>query len=156
MKFAFDRTQIKNDATLSLDGSHKPYEKPNSTIKYVNKGSNHPPSITKNIPSSIQKRLNSISSCEKEFINAKGEYQKALTDAGYTHELTYDTGHKQAYTHKENEEGGYYGSTRHIARTLPQTLEKISLTYCVFTLLSSILFTTFLTKTLLNYPTHVP
>ena len=83
------------DVTLSLDGSHKPYKKPNSTIKYVNKGSNHPPSITKNIPSSIQKKLNSISCCEKEFIDAKGEYLKALTDAGYTHELTYDTGHNK-------------------------------------------------------------
>ena len=83
------------DVTLSWDGSHKPYKKPNSTIKYVNKGSNHPPSITKNILSSIQKRLNSISSCEKEFIDAKGEYQKALTDAGYTHELTYDAGHNK-------------------------------------------------------------
>ena len=85
----FDVTMWAQDGgTRSLDGSHKPYKKPNSTIKYVNKGSNHPPSITKNIPSSIQKRLNSISSCEKEFIDAKGEYQKALTDAGYTHELT--------------------------------------------------------------------
>ena len=79
------------DVTLSTDGSHKPYKKPNSTIKYVNKGSNHPPSITKNIPSSIQKRLNSISSCEREFIDAKDEYQRALTDAGCTHELAYDT-----------------------------------------------------------------
>ena len=79
------------DVTLSTDGSHKPYKKPNSTIKYVNKGSNHPPLITKNIPSSIQKRLNSISSCEREYIDAKDEYQRALTDAGYTHELAYDT-----------------------------------------------------------------
>ena len=79
------------DVTLSTDGSYKPYKKPNSTTKYVNKGSNHPPSITKNIPSSIQKRLNTISSCESEFIDAKDEYQRALIDAGYTHELKYDT-----------------------------------------------------------------
>ena len=78
------------DVTLSTDGSHKPYKKPNSTIKYVNKGSNHPPSITKNIPSSIQKRLNTISSCEREFTDAKDQYQRALTDAGYHHELKYD------------------------------------------------------------------
>ena len=79
------------DVTLSTDGSYKSYKKLNSTTKYVNKGSNHPPSITKNIPSSIQKRLNTISSCESEFIDAKDEYQRALTDAGYTHELKYDT-----------------------------------------------------------------
>ena len=84
------------DVTLSTDGSHKPYKKPNSTIKYVNKGSNHPPSITKNIPSSIQKRLNSISSCEREFIDAKDEYQKALTDAGYTHDSEHNkSNHKR-------------------------------------------------------------
>ena len=88
------------DVTLSTDGSHKPYKKPNSTIKYVNKGSNHPPSITKNIPSSIQKRLNSITSCEREFIDAKDEYQRALTDAGYTHELAYDTENKPANKRK--------------------------------------------------------
>ena len=30
------------DVTLSTDGSHKPYKKPNSSFKYVNKASNHP------------------------------------------------------------------------------------------------------------------
>ena len=52
--------------------------------------SNHPPSILKNIPKSIQKRLNTISSSEDEFGGAKDEYQKALGEAGYTDTLTYD------------------------------------------------------------------
>ena len=78
------------DATLGTDGSYKPYKKPNGTTKYVNKASNHPPSILKNIPKSIQKRLNTISSSEDEFGGAKDEYQKALEEAGYTDTLTYD------------------------------------------------------------------
>ena len=77
------------------DGSHKLYKKPNSNIKYVRRASNHPPSIPKNIPSSILKRLNTISSSEAEFNNAKDDYQKALKDAGYTDELKYDPEHKK-------------------------------------------------------------
>ena len=38
------------DVTLGTDGSYKPYRKPNGITKYVNKASNHPPSILKNIP----------------------------------------------------------------------------------------------------------
>ena len=78
------------DAALGTDGSYKPYKKPNGMTKYVNKASNHPPSILKNIPKSIQKRLNTISSSEDEFGCAKDEYQKALEEAGYTDTLTYD------------------------------------------------------------------
>ena len=78
------------DATLGTDGSYKPHKKPNGTTKCVNKASNHPPSILKNIPKSIQKRLNTISSSEDEFGGAKDEYQKALKEALYTDTLTYD------------------------------------------------------------------
>ena len=78
------------DVTLGTDGSYKPYRKPNGITKYVNKVSNHPPSILKNIPVSIAKRLNSISSSRDEFDAAKDEYQKALEDAGYTATLTYE------------------------------------------------------------------
>ena len=59
------------DVTISTDGSHKPHKKPNTSLKYVNKASNHPPSIPRNIPSSIQKRLNTISSSEEVFNEAK-------------------------------------------------------------------------------------
>ena len=78
------------DVTLGTNGSYKPYRKPNGITKYVNKASNHPPSILKNIPISIAKRLNTISSYEDEFDAAKDEYQKALEDIGYTAKLTYE------------------------------------------------------------------
>ena len=71
------------DVTLSTDkGSYKPYKKPNCKISYVNSASNHPPSILKNIPSSIQKRLTTISNSKQEFLEAKEEYEKALKDEG--------------------------------------------------------------------------
>ena len=76
------------DVTLSTDGSHKPYMKPNSSLKYVNKASNHPPSIPKNIPSSVQKRLTTIS--KEVFNEAKSDYEGALGDAGYSEQLAYD------------------------------------------------------------------
>ena len=78
------------DVTLSTDGIHKPYRKPNISIKYVDRASNHPPSIPRNIPSSIQNLLNTISSSEVVFNEAKSAYQQALGDAGYSDELTYN------------------------------------------------------------------
>ena len=50
------------DVTLDLDsGLFKPFMKPNNTIQYVNKNSNHPPSITQNLPASVNRGLNIIS-----------------------------------------------------------------------------------------------
>ena len=78
------------DVTLDLNtGEFKPYMKPNNTILYVNRLSNHPPAVIKNIPESVNKRLCSISCNEKVFKDAVGPYQKALKDSGYDHELKY-------------------------------------------------------------------
>ena len=82
--------------TLSTDGSHKPYKKPNSSLKYVSKASNHPPCILRNIPSSIEKRLNTISSSEAEFNEAKTDYERALGNAGYSAELKYNAEQNRA------------------------------------------------------------
>ena len=44
------------DVTLDLStGVYKPYMKPNNTILYVNRLSNHPPAIIRNIPESVNK-----------------------------------------------------------------------------------------------------
>ena len=78
------------NVTLSTDGSFKPYRKPNSSVAYVSKTSNHPPSILKNIPSSIQKRLTTISISEENFLNANDDYQSTLNNAGYADILKYE------------------------------------------------------------------
>ena len=46
------------DGTLNLTaGKYHPYSKPNNTSLYVHSKSNHPPSVLRNIPLSINKRL---------------------------------------------------------------------------------------------------
>ena len=79
------------DVTLSLETeSHAPYRKPNDRPLYVNTQSNHPPTVIKEIPKAINKRLNAISSNREKFDNAKDEYQKALTESGHIHQLAYN------------------------------------------------------------------
>ena len=79
------------DVTLDLESSkYSPYRKPNDQPLYVNRESNHPPTVLDQIPRSINKRLSTISSSEHEFTRAAPMYQKALADSGYTHKLTYE------------------------------------------------------------------
>ena len=94
------------DVTLSTDGSHKPYKKPNHSLKYFNKASNHPPCIPRNKASSMEKRLNTISNSEAEFNDAKTDYERALGNAGYSKELKYDAEHSSATRADDGGEGG--------------------------------------------------
>ena len=43
------------DVTLSTDGSYKPYKKSNSSLKYVNKASNHPHLFLRTSPAQFRK-----------------------------------------------------------------------------------------------------
>ena len=53
------------DITFNLnDGSFRPCRKPEDETLYINVDSDHPPSILKQLPISIEKRLSSISSSE--------------------------------------------------------------------------------------------
>ena len=61
-----------------LDGTYKPYKKPNDQLLYVNTSSNHPPQIIKQLPISISNRLSNNSSNKQVFDMSKGEYEKAL------------------------------------------------------------------------------
>ena len=72
------------DVTLDLSkDSYSPYIKPNNPLLYVKKDSNHPPSIIKNIPESVNKRLSELSKNEIVFNEAAKVYQRALDEAGY-------------------------------------------------------------------------
>ena len=78
------------DVTLNLnDGTYKPYRKENNDILYINAKSNHPPSIIKQLPLSIENRLSKLSSSEKEFKESVDAYQEALNKGGYNHILKY-------------------------------------------------------------------
>ena len=79
------------DITFNLnEGSFKPYCKPGNIPTYVNKLSNHPPSIIKNIPANVNQRLSSISSDENMFNSEAPQFQEALRKSGYDYTLKFD------------------------------------------------------------------
>ena len=68
---------------------YRPFSKPGNKHQYVHIESNHPSTITRRIPQSIESRLSNISSTEEIFNNNKLEYQTALAAAGHKVELQY-------------------------------------------------------------------
>ena len=82
VKFLDVEFDLEND-------TFKPYIKENDVPLYVHKNSNHPPSITKNIPDSVNRRLSALSSDEKSFSSIAEKYQDALTKSAYDHKLAY-------------------------------------------------------------------
>ncbi len=49
------------------DGTYKPYRKPNDEPLYINRSSNHPPPIIRELPHSVNRRINALS-CEKKIL----------------------------------------------------------------------------------------
>ena len=68
----------------------RPFIKPNTVPLYINFQSNHPPSVLRNIPDAINKRLSKISCNETVFNTAAPAYQDALEKSGFTHKLKFD------------------------------------------------------------------
>ena len=56
---------------------------------YINMNSNHPPSIIKQIPSSINRRSSNLSSDEEVFLSNIQPYREASKKSGFRDELTY-------------------------------------------------------------------
>ena len=72
------------DVTLNFHNSnYKPYHKPGNEILYIQKGSNHPPSILNQIPTSAEKRIFTLSSIGIIFNESKEIHQKALGKSDY-------------------------------------------------------------------------
>lgn len=79
------------DITLDLtDGTYKPYRKPNDEPLYVNRLSNHPPSILRQLPLSINKRINKLSCDKQTFDAAAPPYNDALKHSNFDTNLTYE------------------------------------------------------------------
>ena len=79
------------DVNFNLEtDTYRPYMKPNDTPTYVHKDSNHPNSILKNIPYSVNRRLSSISCNQQEFDLAAPPYQDALNKSGYNFDLRFE------------------------------------------------------------------
>ena len=78
------------NVTMDLNtGSFRTYGKEGDKLAYVNKDSNHPPSITRNLPKGINRLLSDTNSSQELFDASAPPYQAALDAAGYTHKLSY-------------------------------------------------------------------
>ena len=71
--------------------SYQPYWKPNDEPLYINRNSNHPPTIISRLPQTISKSISSLSSNFKLFPRAAPIYNAALENAGYTERVKYDS-----------------------------------------------------------------
>ena len=79
------------DATFNLNnGTFQPFHKPETETNYINAQSDHPPSILKQIPISVERRISDLSANEEIFNQCKSYYQDALKKSGYTHRMTYN------------------------------------------------------------------
>ncbi len=79
------------DVTFRSDGSFRPFRKAEKVTHYVHCQSDHPPSITRNIPEMISRRVASISSNREVFDAAKPYYEDALRRSGYEPNMSYST-----------------------------------------------------------------
>ena len=80
------------DVTLNLaDESYKPNRKPNNDPLYIHKESNHPPSITKQLPAAINRRIASLSSDRQSFDSVARIYNDSLMHSNYTSKLHFST-----------------------------------------------------------------
>ena len=86
--------QIVNflDITLSLSDetlTYAPYMKPNNVPLYIHCNSNHPHTIIKQIPKSINKRISSLSANNSSFESTALVYREGLKSSNYENRFTY-------------------------------------------------------------------
>merc|ERR1711954_566729 len=72
------------------NNTYKTYNKPNNIPQYVHRLSNHLPSVLKNIPEGVNKRLSSNSSNEEMFNQSSQLFQEALHKSGYSYQLKFN------------------------------------------------------------------
>ena len=59
------------DVQFNLNnGTYQSYRKPDNTLVYINKKSDYPPVVLKQLPKSLTKRISDISSDENIFCNS--------------------------------------------------------------------------------------
>ena len=98
----------------------KPYIKPNTTPLYIDKQSNHPPTIIKNIPASINRRLSSIACNKEKFDKAAPLYKEALAKSGYKYQLEFNS---EAANNRQNTKN----RRRHITWLIPHSAKMLKL-----------------------------
>jgi hypothetical protein len=111
------------DVTFNLkDGSYSPYRKPDNDPLYIDKRSSHPPSITKQLPASINRRISSLSSSKLAFDSVANVYETALHKSNYNgkHEYSPDK-LQQLQPQNGNDNETSSGSTLLLAKMYVQT-----------------------------------
>ena len=116
------------DITMDLRTAiYKPYKKPNSNLTYIHKQSNHPPSMIKDLPKSINKRLSTNSKNVQIFNEACPAYTEALKKKGYNTNLQLIRHVRiKAMKRTKRESGILPGSTHPSTLIWPQMLRKRS------------------------------
>ena len=69
-----------------INNTYQLYRKPNSETVYINKQSNHPPNILKDLPKAINKQITDTSCNQDIFDTAKTTYEEALQQSGFNEE----------------------------------------------------------------------
>ena len=78
------------DVTFDLDSNvYKPFCKENNKPIYINKHCNHPPSILKQLPKSIEKWISETSSNKDIFNESIKPYKDAVKESGFSEGLNY-------------------------------------------------------------------
>ena len=119
------------DVSLSLNNSnYKPYCKPDNETLYTHKDSNRPPSIFKQIRTSIERRISALSSNESILNESKEMSQKALEKSGYRQILKCQQNvrkqqTKMSATTNEIENEMLFGLTLHLVLRSKQKSENI-------------------------------
>ena len=69
---------------------------------YINKHSNHPPTIIKQLPKMIGDRISELSKSEREFNGVKEEYEAALKRSGFSAPLSYSEPNRNKRSRNRN------------------------------------------------------
>ena len=83
-------------------GTYQPYRKPNDVPTYVHRQSNHPPSILKNIPAAVSRRIADTSSDQGTFNTATPLYNNALKASGYGEHISFLSERKEGTATAKN------------------------------------------------------
>ena len=91
------------DITFDLQNNvYKPYRKANDKSTYINKNSNHPPSVLKHLTKYIEKRLSETLSSKDIFDKSLKLYQDTLKDSGFGNDLHYVENNNNTNENKRN------------------------------------------------------
>lgn len=91
------------DVTFNLiKKTYYPFNKPNNKPLYINRNSNHPPQVIKQLPEMINRRICEISCNEDEFYKAKHTYQSALENSDFSYNMEYKSYQPSSRKRKRN------------------------------------------------------